>query len=145
MKNKIRVYLAGGFHSAWAKRVQKECGDEDFTWMNPIVNVTPGYLPLSEQEKEERSKKQRQCPWWPQDRLAIQKSDIIFANLEDYRPNLLGTGNIFELGMAYAWSKLVILVNQIEHRYYREFEHLFISFKTLGEGIEFLKKCYWLK
>jgi len=143
--NKVSIYLSGGFHSDWAEKVRKETGEEDFNFLNPIKNVSSGYLELSEEEKEEKSRNARQCLWWPQDKLAIEKADIIFCYLEDYRPAILGTGMIFELGMAYALGKMVILINKIEHRYYREFEHLFISFKTLEEGINFLKRCNWLK
>lgn len=143
--DKVKIYLSGGFHSGWADKVRKEIGEEDFIFLNPIKNVSLGYLELSEEEKEEKSRIAYQCPWWPQDKLAIEKADIIFCYLEDYRPAILGTGTIFELGMAYILGKMVILINRIEHRYYREFEHLFISFKTLDEGINFLKKCSWLK
>jgi nucleoside 2-deoxyribosyltransferase len=148
---KVKVYLSGGFHSNWADRVIAACDPEQFLFLNPLEKekdpATNAWknLPLAEEEKEARSKAQTQSPWWPCDKLAVAKADVIFCYMEDYRPKLLGTGAIFELGMAYAFGKLVILVNRVEHRYYREFEHVFTSFKSLDEGIEFLKKCSWLK
>lgn len=149
--NKVRVYLSGGFHSDWQKKVIKACGTDDFYFLNPLekeVDLKSGEYEkkyISEETKEEMSQWQRQSPWWQQDRLAIEKADVVFAYWEDYRPKLLGTGVAFELGISYALGKVVILVNKIEHRYYREFEHLFISFKTLEEGIEHLRKMSWLK
>ena len=149
--DKVRVYLAGGFHTDWQKRVIKECGFDDFYFLNPLEKETDNKtkqwknISLTEEEKEERSKLATQATYWFSDKLAVQKADIIFCYLEDYRPKLLGTGMIFELGMAFALGKFVILINKIEHRYYREFEHLFTSFKTLEEGIEYLKKQSWLK
>ena len=152
---KVRVYLSGGFHSDWQQQVMKAVGTERFYFLNPLDKETKFIkelgakkwknINLTEKEKEKRSEKMRQSAWWQQDKLAIQKADVIFCCLEDYRPKLLGTGTVFELGMAYMLSKAVILVNEIEHRYYREFERIFISFKTLGEGIEELKKFSWLR
>lgn len=149
--DKVKVYLGGGFHTNWQERVMEACGQENFYFLNPLEKekdpATNAWknLPLTEEQKEARSKAQTQAPWWPADKLAVVKCDILFCYLEDYRPKMLGTGMIFELGMAYALGKLVILINRVEHRYYREFEHLFVSFKSLDEGIEFLKKCSWLK
>jgi len=149
--SKVRVYLSGGFHTNWQNQVMKACGDEEFLFLNPLQKETNKKtktwknLPLTETEKEKRSQNMRQSPWWQQDRRAIEKADIIFCYLEDYRPELLGTGAIFELGIAYSLGKMVILINNIKHRYYREFERIFISFKTLEKGIEHLKKCSWLK
>jgi len=148
---KVRVYLSGGFHSDWQNRVRESVGTDDFYFLNPLEKETDPKtkkwknLPLTEEQKEERSKGLKQSPWWQQDKLAVEKADVIFCYLEDYRPNLLGPGAILELGMAYALGKAVILINNIEHRYYREFEHIFVSFKTLEEGIAELKKMSWLK
>jgi len=153
--SKVRVYLSGGFHTDWQLQVMGAVGTEKFYFLNPLEKESKFIkelgatkwknINLTEEEKEERSIKQRQCPWWQQDKLAIQKADVVFCHLEDYRPKMLGGGGIFELGMAYMLGRAVILVNKIEHRYYREFERLFISFKTLEEGIEELKKFSWLR
>lgn len=147
---RVRVYLSGGFHSDWQGVVMKECGDEKFYFLNPLEKEVGKdrkwkNIHLTEGQKEERSKANTQAPWWQQDKLAIEKADVVFCYLEDYRPKLLGTGTIFELGMAFALGKVVIVVNRIEHRYYREFEHLFVSFKSLEEGIAALKKMSWLR
>lgn len=147
----LNVYLSGGFHSDWQYRVMKACGGEAIRFLNPLEKeVDPNTkkwrnLSLTEEEKEERDKKRLQSPWWYEDKLAIQKADVILCYLEDYRPKLLGTGTVFELGMAFAQDKLVIIVNEIEHRYYREFERLFVSFKSLDGAIEHLKKLTWLR
>jgi len=156
MSELLRVYLSGGFHPdkdgvEWGAKVSKACQGLSIQFLNPLEKERNSNtnewreLHLTEEEKEEKSKARTQSPWWYQDKLAVEKADVIFCYLEDYRPKVLGTGTIFELGMAFALGKLVILVNKIEHRYYREFEHLFVSFKTLEEGIEFLKKCVWLR
>lgn len=151
MSNEVTVYLSGGFHTDWQKRVMKACEGYPIRFLNPLEKETDPNtkkwrnLPLTEEQKEERSKAARQAEWWLLDKEAVRRSTIIFCYLEDYRPKLLGTGAIFELGMAYALDKFVILVNDIEHRYYREFEHLFVSFPTLEEGIKFLQKSSWLR
>ena len=151
---KLCVYLSGGFHSDWQDVVMDACKNEPINFLNPLEKEKKFIkehgaekwqnIDLTEEEKEEKDKARRQSPWWYQDKLAIEKADIVFCYLEDYRPKLLGTGTVFELGMAFALGKLVIVVNQIEHRYYREFERLFTSFPTLVEGVEHLKKCGWL-
>jgi nucleoside 2-deoxyribosyltransferase len=148
--DKIRVYLSGGFYGGWQKKVIEECGTEHFYFLNPLEKNSDKKgewrnANLSEEEKEEKDKVLKQSPWWFQDKLAVEKADIIFCYGRDYRPKMIGPGYIFELGMAFALGKIVIYINEIEHRYYREYERIFISFKTLDEGIEYLKNCSWLK
>jgi len=149
--SKLVVYLSGGFHSDWQKTVMDACKGLPIHFLNPLEKETDPETkqwknkPLTEEQKEEQDKDRRQSPWWPMDKLAVEKADVVFCYLEDYRPKLLGTGAVFELGMAYALNKLVIIVNKVDHRYYREFERLFTSYNTLFNAIEALKKCAWLK
>jgi nucleoside 2-deoxyribosyltransferase len=146
----LEVYLSGGFHSDWQDRVMNACAGLEIDFLNPLSKETdPKTLewvnkPLTEEQKEEMDKTRTQSPWWPMDRLAIEEADVVFVYLEDYRPAMLGTGTVFEMGMAYALGKVVIIVNEIEHRYYREFTRIFSSYPTLDAGIEALKKCIWL-
>ena len=103
---------------------------------------------MTENEKEYDAKLEKQATYWYCDKLAIKIADIIFVYFEDYgreEGKLRGTGDVFEAGMAFMADKLVICVNEVQHRYFTGLEKLFITFSTLNEGIKFLKeKCCWL-
>ncbi len=45
--------------------------------------------------------------------------------------------------MAVALNKLIILVNEIDHRYYTQYEALpnVVYYDTLDRGIDYLKAC----
>jgi nucleoside 2-deoxyribosyltransferase len=145
MPDKPRVYLSGGFQSEWQTKVIAGCG-EDFVFYNPKDKSETYQKDLTEEEKERQEKSQRPCHWWAWDIYAIRKADIVFVYQEDYRPKLLGPGNILELGMAIALNKLIIFVNELDHRYFNQFSDLgFPTFKTLDEGIQYLKSCKFLK
>jgi len=147
MNHPLRVYLAGGFHTEWQEQVKAACEEKApgrFIFYNPKEGWEDS-VRMSEEDKEIRDKEYKTSPWWPLDRYAIEHSDIIFFNIEDYRPKLLGTGDIFEAGMCYAWSKLVIYVNQIQHRYYRGIARNFPNnFERLEDGIACLLRAAWL-
>jgi len=149
----VCVYLSGGFHTQWRKEVMEACAGLPIRFLDPLSKEVGKdglwkNIHLTEHEKEERDKTRVQSPWWGCDKLAIKICDILFVNFEDYgrgEAELRGAGDVFEAGMGYMADKLVIVVNQVEHRYFREFERLFTSFKSLEEGIRFLKeKCSWL-
>ena len=149
----VCVYLSGGFHTQWRKEVMEACKGLPIRFLDPLSKEVGKdgqwkNIHLTEEQKEEMDKKRVQSPWWGCDKLAFKIADIIFVNFEDYgreEGKLRGTGDVFEAGMGYMVDKLVIVVNQVEHRYFREFERLFTSYKTLEEGIAFLKeKCSWL-
>ena len=149
----VCVYLSGGFHTQWRKKVMEACKGLPIRFLDPLSKEVGKdglwkNIHLTDHEKEERDKTRVQSPWWGCDKLAFKIADIIFVNFEDYgweEGKLRGTGDVFEAGMGYMADKLVIVVNQVEHRYFREFERLFTSFRYLDEGIAFLKeKCSWL-
>lgn len=141
-QERLKVYLSGGFHSGWDLKVMQACGSDCFAYLNPKFGWESSPS-VSQEEKEQRS---IECypNYWYVDALAIKKCDIVFCILEDYRPALLGTGTIFELGMAFALGKPAIVVNLVEHRYYRDISKLFVFVKTLDEGIVELLKYKWV-
>ena len=151
----IAVYLAGGFFTEWQQKVIEACKDLPFWFLSPNKGwvekaiIGPDATRLSqevENKKEELDKAKRQSPWWHWDKLAIKNCDVLFLNCEDYKNfvGLRGTGDIFEAGMAWAQDKLVIFVNQVEHRYYRGIARNFLMFETLEEGIDCLKFGKWI-
>lgn len=142
----IRVYLAGGFHTPWDSAVMskvREVEPNKFQFLNPRDNWISGPK-MTEEEKEAKDKASGFPTYWAVDALAIKSSNVVFANLEDYRPQLLGPGVMFELGMAYAWHIPCIIVNQVDHRYYRAITKLFDPAKTLDEGIVKLLQYAWI-
>ena len=145
----LNVYLSGGFHTDWQDRVMSECVDLPINFLNPLAKEKGKdgkweHIHKTEEQREEESKKETQVPWCPMDKLAIEKADVIACYHEDYRPKLLGTGTIFELGMAYALGKMVILCNCVDHRYYRQFELIFTRAADLEDLIAQLRKASWL-
>jgi hypothetical protein len=149
MNSLIKTYLAGGFYGDWHKYVINRCDDEVpgiFTFLNPIVPwIKDGNDELiSEEEKEETDKKLTQSLWWPPDKFCVRMADIVFVYFRDYRPKLLGVGEVFEIGMCFAWDKFTIVVNEVDHRYYRGVARMFPNFKTLKEGVDYLIHCAWV-
>lgn len=142
----LRVYLCGGFHSDWQNEVREACKETPIHFINPKKNWVGGST-KTEEERESSDKKLPQSIWWGWDKLAIQLSDIIFVNLEDYgreEGNLRGTGDIYEMGMAWAYDKLIICVNVVDHRYYRGIARNHFVFSTMEEGIKALKGVTWI-
>lgn len=133
-KEKIRVYLAGGFHSGWQNKVIKACGTKHFIFYDP-------------RKKWMRSEITENHPsfYWPWNFQAIKKSEVVFAYTEDYRPKLLGPAIVLEMGYAQGLGKLVIYVNDVRHKYYEQFYPLFPSFQSLDMGIKYLKAFRSLK
>lgn len=148
--NELKVYLAGGFHRDWHTYVIRRCDDEApgvFIFLNPTVSWDRKVeMKKSEEEKEEEDRKKTQSVWWPPDKFCIRKADIVFIYFEDYRcpGGLRGTGDVFEAGMCYALDKFTIVVNEVEHRYFRSISRVFTNFKTLEEGVSHLIKCAWV-
>jgi nucleoside 2-deoxyribosyltransferase len=148
MNHEIRVYLAGGFHGDWHKYVISRCDEEApgvFVFLNPLISwQKSGDEHKSEELKEAEDKDKTQSIWWPPDKYCVRVADIVFIYHQDYRPHMLGTGEVFEAGMAYALDKFVICVNEIDHRYYRNISRVFPNFLTLKEGVDFLIGCAWV-
>jgi len=149
MLSPLKVYLAGGFHQNWHDYVIRRCDEEAsgvFIFLNPLISwQKSGDSPqISEEEKERRDKECSQSIWWPPDKYCVRVADVVFLYYQDYRPKLLGTGNVFEAGMCYALDKFTIVVNEIDHRYYRNISRIFPNFKTLKEGADYLISCAWI-
>jgi len=146
----VRVYLAGGFHTPWDLKVMTAVQAREpnkFFFLNPRSGWTEksSGIHLTDEEKEVIDKAEDDFPtYWNVDALAVKSCDVMFANLEDYRPKLMGPGVILELGMAYAFRIPAVVVNQVDHRYYRAISKLFDPARTLDEGIEKLLQYSWL-
>lgn len=143
---RIRVYLAGGFHTDWDIKVMASVQEKEpnkFFFLNPRRNWISGPN-LTEEEKEIKDKSSGFPTYWNVDVLAVKSSQVVFANLEDYRPQLLGPGVMFELGLAYAYHIPTIVVNQIDHRYFRAIAKLFDPAKSLDEGVVKLLQYAWI-
>lgn len=149
----VCVYLSGGFHGNWRDRVMEDCKGMPIRFFDPLAKEKNDdglwkNIHMTEDEKEYESKLKTQSTYWYCDKLAVKIADITFVYFESYgfdEGKLRGTGDVFEAGMAFALDKLVIAVNEVDHRYFRELVKPFITFSTLDEGIKFLKeKCSWL-
>jgi uncharacterized protein YneR len=147
------VYLSGGFHGNWRNKVIKACEGLPIRFLDPLAKEkgTDGQwknIHMTEDEKEYKSKLKTQATYWYCDKLAVKIADVVFVYFESYgfdAGKLRGTGDVFEAGMAFALDKLVIVVNEVDHRYFRELVKPFIEFSNLDEGIKFLKEqCSWL-
>jgi len=123
-----KVYLAGPFHSNWQKEVKEHFALRgEFTFLDPRENwVNKTFKHPSE--------------YWPWNIQAIKEADIVFVYVKDYETDVFGCGHIFEMGVATALGKLVILVNEIDHRYFTQYDALpnVVYFTKLKEGINYL-------
>jgi len=123
--DKLQVYLAGGFHSGWQDRVMSSCPTMAF--------LDPRTHNLAHSSEY--------ATW---DLEAIRQADLIFAYLEASNPG--GYDLALEIGFAKALGKTVILVDEksekdeITAKYFtlaREISD--VTFRSLGEGLEYLK------
>lgn len=130
----VRVYLCGGFHSDWHEKVidgiQEDGFDTFFRFYNPKNKALV-----------------RPQEYWPWDLQAIRKSDIVFTCFEKWMEKRHGAGAIAEFGYGVGQGKLVILVNEIEHRYFTQLQYWpgIVYFNKLEEGITYLKQCWSLR
>jgi nucleoside 2-deoxyribosyltransferase len=122
---KPQVFLSGGFKSNWQAKVIEKC-ENNFTLYNPRTHGLPD---------------SRKYTAW--DIHHIKKSDIVFAYMENSNPS--GYGLTFEVGMAYALNKTIILVDEKSPNddwFKKYFELVRISSNiilgNLDEGIEYL-------
>lgn len=139
---KIGVYLCGGFYGNWDSRVIGAVDPDYFTFLNPRLGWSGiGKPKRTEEEREKEDLLLTQSPWWPIDRLAIEKCSVVFCYLQYNTPVV---GAIFELGMCYATGKPAIVVDEMNHRYYRGITRCFTRATNLEEGIEFLRNYAWL-
>ena len=124
---KQRVYLSGGFGSDWQEEVIKKIGNQ-FTIFNP---------------KEHNLEKPDQ--YWTWDIHFIRQCDIVFAFMD--RKNPSGYGLALEVGAAYAYEKVIILVDEKSPRHprFRKYYKIVHScahvvLPTLQKGISYLQR-----
>lgn len=124
---KPKLYLSGGFTSNWQNEVITALG-ESCIFFNPREHKL-------DSDKE----------YWVWDIHFVKECDIVFAYMEADNPS--GFGLTFEIGLAYALNKTIILVDE-KSIIDKEFERYFkivanstqIIFDKLEDGINYLKK-----
>ena len=125
-KNKLKIFLSGGFKSNWQSVIIEEFND-DFIFFNP---------------KEHGLDNPDQYVTW--DVHFVKECDIFFAYIEETNPS--GYGLAFELGLAYGLNKTIILVDEKSPKE-DNFDKYFkithrpasIVFNNFQDGIKFLK------
>lgn len=124
---KPKVYLSGGLKSNWQQRVIEKLGNK-FIFFNPIDH--------------ELNNSDEYTTW---DIHFLKGCDIIFAYMEKENP--AGYGLAFEIGIAYALNKTIILVDEksnIDEQFARWNKIIHKSagviYTDLNDGIEYLKK-----
>lgn len=127
MKYKAKIFLSGGFKSNWQEVVTQSLIN-DFIFFNP---------------KEHGLEDSDKYTTW--DIHFVKECDIFFAYMEESNPS--GYGLAFELGLAHAWNKTIILVDERSGKdltFSRYFKILYkpsgIVVNNLQEGINFLKR-----
>jgi hypothetical protein len=121
----LTVYLAGGFHSGWQRRI-----------LSAVPSLT--YLDPS---KHGLTDPVRYTRW---DLEAIQRSDLVFAYLEATNP--AGYALALEVGFAKGLGKTVILVDERSAADEQSARHLSMvraaadaAFSSLDEGVAYLR------
>jgi nucleoside 2-deoxyribosyltransferase len=129
----IKIYLAGGFHGDWRKRVHSTLW-KDYKFLDPL------------EPELDKDGKRKQLPFeeytaW--DLWAIRTADVVFVYSEATNP---GQGYIVEAGYAKGLGKTVILVREPNNQHmpdkYLSFLDCIADYKTddLLKGIEILKR-----
>jgi nucleoside 2-deoxyribosyltransferase len=124
---KAKIFLSGGFKSNWQSRVVEELLDK-FIFFNP---------------REHGLEHSDFYTTW--DIHFVKECDILFAYMEKSNPS--GFGLSFELGVAYALNKTIILIDEKSNTD-KQFERYFrilhrpsgVVLSNLNDGIEYLKK-----
>jgi len=126
MNRKPKVFLSGGFKSNWQQSLISELKDY-FIFFNPREHG------LNDPD--------RYTTW---DIHYVRECDIFFGYMESTNPS--GYGLAFELGLAFAISKTIILVDErsvtdpVFGKYYRIlYKPSGAVFNNLMDGIDFLK------
>lgn len=129
MEFKTKVYLSGGFKSGWQETVIDKLKDK-FIFFNP--------------RNHDLLKPDLYTAW---DIHFVKECDIIFAFMESTNPS--GYGLAFELGIAYAMNKTIILIDEksiSDENFSKYFKILHrpsnVVFANLEEGIKFLESFY---
>lgn len=149
-----KIYLAGGFYADnWQEKVKinfiasTKIGNGLFEYHLENKEKVIFFDPKQKERGENNSELQKQIfsnpktyTFW--DLNAIDESDIVFAFIDKNNPAL---GVIAEVGYAVGKNKTVILIIEENHNIHKDryFDFLRnmvkVDFKTLEEGIEFLK------
>jgi hypothetical protein len=126
MSYKAKVFLSGGFRSNWQTKVIDTLGDK-FIFFNP---------------REHGLEHSDYYTSW--DIHFVKECDIFFGYMEASNPS--GYGLAFELGVAYALNKTIILVDEksmedeIFARYFKiVYKPSGVILNSLNEAIDFLK------
>jgi hypothetical protein len=122
-----KVFLSGGFKSAWQERIILELSDR-FTFFNPQGHGLDDH---------------NEYAIW--DIHFVKECDILFGYME--RTNPSGYGLALELGIAYALNKTIILVDErsADDLNFARYYHIVhkssgVVFSTLDEGVRYLGK-----
>lgn len=126
METLQKIFLSGGFRSNWQQKVIDHLGGK-FVFFNP---------------REHGLDESDMYTLW--DIHFIKECDILFAFMESENPS--GYGLAFEIGLAYALNKTIILVDErstSDATFARYFKIVHkpsgVIFNTLQEGIKLLE------
>jgi nucleoside 2-deoxyribosyltransferase len=127
MNYKAKVFLSGGFRSNWQFKIIDALGDT-FIFFNP---------------REHGLEHSDSYTMW--DIHFVKECDIFFAYMESTNPS--GYGLAFELGIAHALGKTIILIDERsgkDETFARYFKIVYkpsgIVLNSLDQGIELLRK-----
>jgi nucleoside 2-deoxyribosyltransferase len=127
MNYKPKVFLSGGFKSDWQSKLIQSL-EGKFVFFNP---------------REHGLEKDDSYSTW--DIHFVKECDILFAYMESANPS--GYGLAFELGIAFAMNKTIILIDEksfSDSSFERHFKIMHrpsgVVFNNLNDGIEYLKK-----
>jgi hypothetical protein len=126
MVYKPKIFLSGGFRSNWQEKVVSEC-DRKGLFFNP---------------REHGLEKSDLYTTW--DIHYVRDCDIFFGYMESTNPS--GYGLAFELGLAHALNKTIILVDERSTKdevFAKYFKILYkpsgVVLDNLADGITYLK------
>ena len=125
-----KVYLAGGYRSAWQLKVKEV---EGFVWFDPKEKERPEgkVIPMTLNE------------YGTWDLHFIKESDIVFVYAERTNPSCIGLA--VEIGFAKGLGKTIILVLEENHETIKDRYMQFlkkaasITFDNLEAGVGFLQ------
>ena len=139
---KADIYLAGGFYADnWQEKVKRAFppARQEYSYINFLDPKEKERSPKNKQAQKDAFSSPNAYTAW--DLAAIDKSNIVFAYIDKENP---AAGVIAEIGYAVGKGKVVILVIDLDHVYFKDryFDFLrnmpgVVHFKTLEEGIAY--------